>query len=657
MRKKDKIVWTIILAIILAALICLAYLIYVKVIALPALQKAERIVFPKDQWESTEVVHGFNHLDQGSSILPHDWFMALEPPGIGPFFGDSEKRYVHQDYLGRVGFLYEDQQHIPKDSPFAGLPIGFSRGRFVDAYNGQQREFVGLTCAACHTGMRLYKGVGIQVDGGPAMIDVTKFGVSFALSLVTTYYLPWRWDRFAARFPDVDNDDLRKNFYYYLDSYVWSSVKSTIARWRSGQSSGSATAEGTGRMDALARIGNAAFDEAMGNPHNNVSTNAPVKYPRLWGLPWQEVVQYNGSVAIPMVRNVGEVLGVYADVKLRRDPDKPFASEQAALYDSSVRLCNLFLVEQILKGEVTANMSTATADQIKQAECTAVIPGMKAEQQSNEKTAEPFLSGLRAPQWPAEILGALDEDKKERGSQLYQARCQGCHLPSENVLREEYAKPDSGYWTKADSQGRRFVKLVTKNIAVIGTDPNQAMNWNRRLVDTTDLNKGQLPASTALYEVIKATVKKEYQRLNLDKETQNQWNGRDKTDHDVTDELHYVAPTLSGVWATAPYLHNGSVPNLYQVLSPVAERDKKFYLGRLDFDPVKLGLSTQAYDYGFELDTSLDGNTNTGHEFRALTDEEIANDKNHTNNRPKGVIGAALSHDEKMALIEYLKSF
>ena len=55
----------------------------------------------------------------------------------------------------------------------------------------------------------------------------------------------------------------------------------------------------------------------------------------------------------------------------------------------------------------------------------------------------------------------------------------------------------------------------------------------------------------------------------------------------------YKARPHEGVWATPPFLHNGSVPNLYQLLSPVSERSKRFFVGRREFDPVKVGLVTE----------------------------------------------------------------
>ena len=47
----------------------------------------------------------------------------------------------------------------------------------------------------------------------------------------------------------------------------------------------------------------------------------------------------------------------------------------------------------------------------------------------------------------------------------------------------------------------------------------------------------------------------------------------------------YKARPLAGMWATAPFLHNGSVPNLYYMLVPAAERPKKFFVGHREFDP------------------------------------------------------------------------
>ena len=58
--------------------------------------------------------------------------------------------------------------------------------------------------------------------------------------------------------------------------------------------------------------------------------------------------------------------------------------------------------------------------------------------------------------------------------------------------------------------------------------------------------------------------------------------------------LHYRARPLNGVWATAPYLHNGSVPSLYWMLMPAAQRPKQFCMGFRDFDPQQVGFRVEA---------------------------------------------------------------
>jgi len=98
----------------------------------------------------------------------------------------------------------------------------------------------------------------------------------------------------------------------------------------------------------------------------------------------------------------------------------------------------------------------------------------------------------------------------------------------------------------------------------------------------------------------------------------------------------YVAVALDGVWIRAPYLHNGSVPSLADLLAPPEARPKKFTRGFDVYDPLKVGFvseGSEAQRIGFEYDTSLPGNSNQGHIF-----------------------GTQLPSEEKQALIEFLKT-
>ena len=122
----------------------------------------------------------------------------------------------------------------------------------------------------------------------------------------------------------------------------------------------------------------------------------------------------------------------------------------------------------------------------------------------------------------------------------------------------------------------------------------------------------------------------------------------------------YKPRPLAGVWATPPFLHNGSVPTLYQMLLPPAKRATKFFVGRREYDPKNAGYVTvpdaDGDDDGFWLDTTLKGNHNSGHAFAA----DAAMWRKHledprANPLPGGVIGPEFTDDERYALVEYLK--
>ena len=104
--------------------------------------------------------------------------------------------------------------------------------------------------------------------------------------------------------------------------------------------------------------------------------------------------------------------------------------------------------------------------------------------------------------------------------------------------------------------------------------------------------------------------------------------------------LGYKFRPLTGIWATAPYLHNGSVPTLYDLLLPPGDRPKSFYVGTREFDSVKVGFKTelsaensflfQAFD---DQGKPIQGNLNSGHDYN----------------------NAGLSEADREALVEYMK--
>jgi hypothetical protein len=105
--------------------------------------------------------------------------------------------------------------------------------------------------------------------------------------------------------------------------------------------------------------------------------------------------------------------------------------------------------------------------------------------------------------------------------------------------------------------------------------------------------------------------------------------------------LGYKARPLTGIWATAPYLHNGSVPTLYDLLLPPEERPASFWLGSREYDPVKVGyVGGPSEENTFEFNTRdslgrpIPGNANTGHDYD----------------------NASFTDEERRALVEYMKT-
>jgi hypothetical protein len=121
----------------------------------------------------------------------------------------------------------------------------------------------------------------------------------------------------------------------------------------------------------------------------------------------------------------------------------------------------------------------------------------------------------------------------------------------------------------------------------------------------------------------------------------------------------YKPRPLEGVWATPPFLHNGSVPDLYEMLLPPEQRSKKFFVGRRLYDPKRLGfvhVPEHEADGGFWLDTAIEGNHNSGHAFVASAAQLAASQADPTGHPlPPGVIGPLLSDAERYAILEYLK--
>lgn len=577
-------------------------------VKLPDYPTAQKTRWLDQNWkDQREWVH---HADQGTATfhIPYEWFMALERPELSLTPLTSVGLLSDPAYLDRFGFIPD-----PPD-PKLGLPVGMARGKaMVDGtaqpwrnprapYNDMTR--IGLTCAACHTGRFTYQGTELLVDGGPALTDLGKFRTALGLSLAFTRFVPFRFDRFAEKVIGANPTELEKTqLRAQLDKILAQGKGLSDLDTMVGPQS---VVEGFGRLDALNRIGNEVFAVDLKIPANYAATSAPVHFPRIWDASWFDWVQYNASIEQPMVRNAGEAMGVSAMINL--------TSVKGGLYNSGIEFVNLDRIEKSLAGK-----------------------------QPNGSTG---FTGLKSPQWPPE-LPAIDKKLADQGAALYKEHCQGCHLAP--VSSAEFWTSDRWSLPKGRTEerypGERYLRLEVIPIAVIGTDPAQAQDMaDRKVTVPPELNVATDDFGQALGAVTEKTIDHWYdsQTPPVSPEQREEMNGYRK--NGIQHPLAYKARPLNGIWATPPYLHNGSVPNLYALLSPVSERPAKFVLGHREYDPVNVGYRYDALDGGFELDTSIRGNHNTGHEF------------NGDGTKQGGRIGRLLTPPERKALVEYLKT-
>jgi mono/diheme cytochrome c family protein len=558
----------------------------------------------------------YHHASQGTATIPvpYSWFMALEQPDSRGLFSDPA-------YLDQFGFIPSPRS---ADNP-GGLPVGFAITPDArDPVNGETT--LGFTCAACHTGRIDYQGTNLLIDGGPALTNLGMFRNALAKAVAKTTLSQGDFDRFAkrlypdARFLDPRRVALRKKLSGGL-------VKGLVAKLQLDGRGEGTVEEGFGRLDALNRIGNEVFAIQMGKPENLRALSAPVAFPHIWDTSWFDWVQYNSSIEQPMVRNAGEAMGVGA--KVNWDPAK------GPLFVSTVPPDRLHAIESRLAGP-------------KQ-------PG-----DGNRFT------GLRSPQWPARILPPIDKDLRDQGARLYrEMHCSGCHLPAPNT--DDFW--NASHWTKANAAGERYLKLNVIPITEIGTDEAQAADMQVRTVKVAaavglpDPVGGRPGArerdyafGPALGAAVQRVVDTWYDSRSPATSAADRARMNGYRPNGIRAPLAYKARPLDGIWATAPFLHNGSVPTLWALLSPYDERPKSFWLGNREFDPVKVGYRTEQVPGGFKLVAAtvdargnvvpVRGNWNGGHLFDVAT----------PHNRGKGIIGRPLTPAERRALVEYLKS-
>lgn len=538
----------------------------------PLGESVSKVVYLSQGWTPEQSLD-FYFTSQGSQIIPYDWFLALE---------QADSQTLFRDPQNMLKFRYLPQ--LPDRWNPDGLPVGFVAGQ------GSARKWLGLTCAACHTNEIRYQNVGYRVDGAPTQGDVAAMLSSMIHSMRRTLDDPAKFERFAAKLLGNKNTptgreilkaqiakEIERREAYNLRNfpgYVANQVPPPPSNYA--------------RLDAVGAIVNEAFYHAVKSPtsptQNTKPANAPVSYPCIWDAPYQELEQWigiaksGGALDVDSLsRNVGEVIGVFGDIDI---PDRP----SVLGYASSVKVVNLTKLEENLKS-------------------------------------------LWSPQWPREFP-PIDQAAAAKGKQIYyrQNSCADCH----SVVQDR-------------TSPRRVVK---SSMQEDGTDPLTWLNFFNRRGPSGKLegaNVNLIPFTAKIPAIADASLVVTNEVIGVilgspwpapPDELSKVTIGDTRATRALT-RPQYKARPLNGVWATAPYLHNGSVPNLTELLKPAAQRMKKFSVGTLGYDPVNVGFRTDAPGFP-EFDTSGTASSNVGHEGSQY--------------------GTTLSDEEKKQLIEYMKS-
>lgn len=617
-------------------------------------------------WEESESLWFYN-ASQGSNLIPYDFFMVLEQKTSPTLFRDNAHMNSYRYLIQKPTFSNQD-----------GLPIGFAK----DVY--QDKEYLGFTCAACHTTQINYKGKAVRIDGGPTMANMDAFMVDLEAALTDTLYNAPKRERFVANVLQRNEEksifsskSYKNSDEILMDLFKFQTQIENYNAINHGNEENTLD-YGYARLDAFGRIYNRVAQHTInrkvltkvllstigaartneiwtkladhGAPDSHIVTNvssylregerkkmfdklftkanAPVSYPFLWDIVQHDYIQWNGIVDNsnlgPMGRNIGQVIGVFGT--LDWEEKKGFTlssfigsqdiSSNYISYASSIDVRNLYRVEAQLKH-------------------------------------------LKSPKWPEDIFGDINHTQAKKGEKIYDAYCLSCH-----------AKRD-----RNDTNKRLIAKM--SSIYKVETDPTMALNSVHKLGYTgivedmyleSPLGKVFLEEKAPVAEMLTIVTRNVVATPDMDKMFIIRWSDRiydlffsliennvkqtikrgdytpDTSANPYASLLSYKARPLNGIWATAPYLHNGSVPTLYDLLLPQEKRPIHFQVGSREFDPRKVGFRTSGYE-GFTFDTSLKGNLNTGHEY-AAGKTSLAN----------GEVLPKLNKKQRLELLEYLKT-
>jgi len=614
--------------------------------------------------------------------MRYAWLVNLELAG-------SRKKFAAPENMSRYGFLTELRQQADPEYNPGNLPVGMTK--YFDAKVGA--ELVDFTCSLCHTGELHYHGTAVRVDGGQAMHAITsmkpgQFQADLMLAMLATYFNPWKFDRFAKNVIqprltggteqgfdfDAAKKTLRVEFKAAIDTLLANA-------WTDLKYGNYPVFEGYGRTDATQRIANTVFGRHI-SPHNYRQATAPVSYPHLWDIAKFDWVQWEGYASQPMARNINESLGVGARLDLFDEFGAPLPLNLR--YDTSIHPDRLHEIERTLSQLKAPRWPEQLFGEIKPEKARA---GRVLFDVHCRHCHGPHLDPYVDPQFVDEATGqpkrgvtfvlrddgscaASSPEHPVPGRPLTAAQCLNLQNPQRiaDVAGRKVYEVDGDLKVTGTDGGRSVEewRVALVPITDVGTDRNAALNFANHRYDASRL--GWTPAELVSLCVAPEVANKidpasvsAVVGLNLmstaitnryfeqyppaDEQELFRYMGYGVFDYPRTDPerlKNYKSRPLHGIWATPPFLHNGSVRTVYQMISPREERESWYWSGTKEYDPVNLGYRSLPVPGAVKYDTRVTGNDNTGHEFRAGC-------------QSNGVIGPYLEPMEREQIIEYLK--
>jgi mono/diheme cytochrome c family protein len=657
-------------------------------------------------------------MPQGALVTPlrYAWFLNLEMPL-------DERRFAEPEHLQRYRFIVDPQPTArnPDRLP-VGFTRHFDAalGQYVlditcaACHTGEIHAHKdGKTYA-----IRIDGGQAMH-----AFTDMQRgaFGPTLVASLIATWADPWKFDRFARkvigpRYPQ-GKSDLRDELWTTITAFATQGQNSPLRHLYSVQ-------EGFGRTDALGRIANTVFGDHLVAGNYQAATapvsypyvwniwkfdwvqyngsvmqplarnigealgvGAAIRLTDTYGNPVPPEQRYVSTVDLPNLDRIEHTLQKLTPPRwpenLLGPVDQTLAARGKTLFEARCQGCHgphpadrarqqanspgkpspdtEWMIEVIPVEHIGTDASEANGFLTRHYDLTRA--GLTHEEVS--RVLRPLLvrNLARDARWRLdEVVAARRTAKIELGQlpALLAAYPDPNANPSPSIPRDTFAAiaaelarlpapPASAAadWTcELDCQ----TKILSKDV----TTGEGAIDAQLAKIDVSQLTEGE--GLNILGLLIKA---KYFADNNISYARQQCLEGFGILD--LPQQIAGYKPRpLEGVWATPPFLHNGSVPNLYQMLLPPAQRSARFFVGRRDFDAKYVGYVSEPADPkeadGFWFDTSKDGNHNSGHAFVA-TPEQLsaakADPKGHV--LPSGVIGPLLSDDERWAIIEYLK--